>query len=100
MIEQKVKCKICGKIALARDVKGLRRHLRLSHNEIVSRGFLIESYYEITDEDAVVNIHSGTRKSYRNKKNKKWKGWKGVNNDSKNFNNPFARIIYTPMVNG
>jgi hypothetical protein len=100
MIELKLKCKICGKVALASDVKGLQRHLRLCHNEIVLKDFPKEMFFEATANDAVVEIHSETRKSYRKKKNKKWKDWKRGTGGTKSGKNPFVRIIYTPMTNG
>ncbi len=99
MIEPKLKCKICGKVALAKDVKGLQRHLRLSHNEIVSKDCAKEKFFETTDNDAVVDIHSKTWKSYRKEKNKKWKDWKKGAGGTKSDKKPFAKIIYTPMGN-
>lgn len=99
MIETKLKCKICGKVALARDVKGLQRHLRLSHNEIVSKDLIKEKFFETTDDDVVVDIHSKTRKSYRKEKNKKWTDWKRGTGGTKSNKKTLARIIYTPMGN-
>ena len=96
-MEGKVKCKICGKVGVANADKGLRRHLRLIHNISVSKDFCVGDYFEPTDPDAVIEIFSDSRKTYRKKKNKKWNKWNRNHSEGKN---PFVRIIYTPMVNG
>lgn len=96
-MEDKVKCKICGKVGLSKADKGLKRHLRLMHNTCVSKDYRIDDYFEPADPDAVIEIFSDSRKAYRKKKNKKWNKWSRNTGTGKN---PFARIIYTPMVNG
>lgn len=87
------------KLHLLGDIKGLQRHLRLCHNVFVSKGFLREKYFEMTDNEAVVDIHSNTKKSYRKEKNSKWGDWKKGADGTKSNKKPFARIIYTPMGN-
>ena len=96
-MEEKVKCKICGKIGLAKDYKGLNRHLRLNHNICISNDHCKNKYYETADADAVVEISSITRKAFRKLKNLKWKR---DNNDKKVKGRQYIRIIYTPMTNG
>ena len=98
-MEEKRKCKICGKVGLSKDVKGLRRHLRLGHNNCIPKEFNVEDYFEPVDIDAVVEIFSGTRKAYRKQKNKKWTKWQRGLGGTKSFKSPHAKIIYTPMGN-
>ena len=88
---------MCGKVGGANADKGLRRHLRLIHNISVSKDFCVGDYFEPTDPDAVIEIFSDSRKTYRKKKNKKWNKW---NRNHRGGKNPFVRIIYTPMDNG
>ncbi len=95
----KVKCRICGKVGVADDNKGLREHLRLSHNKCVSKKYDKESYFEPADPDALVEFYHGGLKEYMKKRNKKWTNWKKGSKGSKPAKNPFAKIIYTPMGN-
>ena len=52
-MSEKVKCKICGKVGLAKDNKGLIKHLRLAHNDCVSTDFNKEEYFEAADPDSI-----------------------------------------------
>ena len=100
-----VKCKTCGKIGELEDSKGLRRHLRLCHNIMISKKCDIFEHFELADQEAVSEISSCTRKVYIKNKNRKWTKWtkkaKGPNgqNIRTKVIKPFARIIYTPMGN-
>ena len=98
MLEEKVKCKTCGKVGLAKDNKGLRRHLRLAHTTCVSKKDCIADYFEPADIDAPVEILSVTRKAYRKIKNKKWTKWNRTS-INKDFKAQPLKIIYTPMGN-
>lgn len=102
VVEEKVKCKICGKVGLAKDAKGLARHLRLSHNKNVSKKFNIETYYEPADPDSVIQIVSGLRKDFlKERKRKTFRKYKlSSGSTSTSVKNPYAKIIYTPMANG
>ena len=95
----KVKCKICGKVGLADDNKGLREHLRLSHNECVSKKYNKDTYFEPTDSDIPLDFYHGGLKKYMKNRNKKWTNWKIDLKETKTTKNPFAKIIYTPMGN-
>ncbi len=99
-MEEKVKCKICGKIGLAKDYKGLCRHLRLAHNADVSKENCKSDYFEAAAPDSVIEIFSDTHKAYRKLKNEKWnkrnrKSMRQIYNSKE-----YVRIIYTPMKNG
>lgn len=95
-MEEKVKCKICGKVGFAKDKKGLSRHLRLIHNKSVSKKDS-NKHFEPAEPDSIIEIRSSSLKSLRKEQNKKWTEWKRPDSRGKN---PFARIIYTPMKNG
>jgi len=55
---------------------------------------------QATDDNAVVEIRSVSKKAFRKDKNKKWKNWKRGSNGTCTSKNPFVRMIYTPMING
>ena len=95
-MSEKVKCKICGKVGLAKDNKGLIKHLRLAHNDCVSTDFNKEEYFEAADPDSIIEIRSISIKDWRKKQKRKLTKRLKENSKSKN---PFVRIIYTPMGN-
>ena len=97
-MEEKVRCKSCGKVGLLNDNKSLRRHLRLTHNTIVSKDYCIDDYFEPASTDAPVELLSDTRKAYKKKKNKKWTKWNRTSTN-KDFTPLPLHIIYTPMGN-
>ena len=100
-MEEKVKCKLCGKVGLAKDEKGLIRHLHLVHNTCVSKKCNLEPYYEQADPDSIIEIRSVSPKAFRKSQNKKWKQWKrGPGGHTLLNEKQYVRIIYTPMTNG
>lgn len=96
MLEEKVKCKACGKVGLSKDKEGLKRHYCLAHNEILSKKADLSDYFEPTSHDAVVEIISPSQKEKIKEKSRKRK--RGVNGIMV-LKNTFSRIIYTPMGN-
>lgn len=96
-MEEKVKCRLCGKVGLVKDKKGLRRHLRLCHDKNVSKECSIETYYEPADPESIVEIKSVPLKSFVKERNRKKNKKRRETITGKN---PFVKIIYTPMVNG
>lgn len=104
VVDEKVKCKICGKVGLAYDRKGLARHIRLSHDKHVSKNFEREVYFEPADPDSVIQIISGLRRDFlkerRRKTFGKYKLSSGTRSKEKTYVRPYVRIIYTPMSNG
>ena len=95
-MEAKVKCKICGKVGFSNDKKGLKRHYRLVHNEVLSEEANLLDYFKPTSQDAVVNIFSPTyKKKMKEKSRKRKRGASGLTI----LKNTFTRIIYTPMGN-
>ena len=93
---EKVKCKLCEKIGFLKDKKGLRRHYRLAHNEILSKKANILDYFEPISQDAVVDIISPSQKQLIKEKSRKLKRGSSAPAVLKNT---FTRIIYTPMGN-
>lgn len=96
MIEEKVKCKLCGKVGFSKDKKGLKRHYRLAHDEILSKKANLLDYFEATSHDAVVDIISP---SYKQIIKEKTSGRKKGSSRLTVLKNAFTRIIYTPMGN-
>ena len=95
-MKEKVRCKICGKVGLLSDKKGLMRHMRLIHNTCVSKKGDINAHFEPADPASIIEIKSAPLKSFRKENNRKWIKWIRNNSGGKN---PFVRIIYTPMGN-
>lgn len=93
---EKLKCKLCGKIGLAKDKKGLRMHYRIAHNEILSKKANTLDYFEPASQDEVVDIISPTYKQLIKVKIRKRKR---ASNGLTILKNTFTRIIYTPMGN-
>ena len=93
----KVKCKICGKVGIANNDKGLIRHLRLAHNICVPNEYDRDDYFEAADPESIIQIRSISVKEWRKKK--KRKSSKRRKEECK-ANNTFVKIIYTPMSNG
>ena len=88
---KKVKCKICGKVGLLKDTKGLMRHLRLVHNEYVSKKNCKANYYEPIDDEAIIEIKSEPIKKILKPKFGKSKKIE--------YKSPFVKILFTPMGN-
>ena len=100
MMGEKVKCKICGKVGLIKDDKGLIKHLRLIHNLCVSKKFDKNHYYEPADSDSIIEIKGDSIKSFKKAQNTKWRKYMKCSNNRKLHKNQYVRIIYTPMSNG
>lgn len=96
MLGEKVKCKLCGKIGLAKDKKGLRMHYRIAHNEILSKKANLLDYFGPASQDEVVDVISPSQKQLLKEKSRKWKK---ASNGLTVLKNAFTRIIYTPMGN-
>ena len=99
-MEEKIKCKICGKVGFLKDKKGLQRHLRLVHNICVSKQFDNNEYFESADSDSVIDIKGMLKKDFRRNQKKKWHKLMKCYNNRKSHSNQYVRIIYTPMSNG
>lgn len=95
MASNKVKCRICGKVASDYDLKGQKLHL-LSHNIRIPLIYKTDEFFEETDPNAIVEIMSESRKVKQMERNSEWTNWsKGKETDD----HQFTRIIYTPMGN-
>ena len=91
-IFNKVKCNICGKVGLRNMPKALARHLRLAHNIFTKE---IDSYFDETSSDEIVDLKPSTKKEHRKVDTPKRKS---KNSRFTVFKTP-ARVIYTPMGN-
>lgn len=97
-MKEKVRCKICGKVGLLSDKKGLMRHMRLIHNTCVSKKGDINAHFDTASPDSIIEIKSDYVKSFFKEKNRKWNK-RIINRNKDEGKNPFVRIIYTPMGN-
>lgn len=95
-MDEKVQCKICGKVGLAKNIKALRKHLHFRHNLC---NFQIDDWFIHADPEVPIDILSCTRKAFMKYKNSQWTDWQEKKEESPKYKKPLAKIIFTPMGN-